>query len=218
MDRRAARVFLGATVVSVAIAGAARAESMQPVFRSTVTPIGESMRDQMTSWHRGCPVGIDALRLVTLTYWGFDGHVHEGQLVLGRRYTDAVIRSLGSLFAARFPIRRMRTIDEYGASDRRSMAADNTSAFNCRRVAGSRSWSEHAYGRAIDINPRENPSVENGQVSPPAGAPYADRSRNAKGMIHAGDVVVRAFAAVGWGWGGNWNSPKDYQHFAATGR
>src|SRR5438067_3034433 len=217
LDRRAASAFLGAAVVSVALSGAARAWSVRPVFRSTIAPIGESRRAQMTSWHRGCPVGIDALRLVTVTYWGFDGQVH-GQLVLGRRHTRAVIRALGSLFAARFPIRRMRPIDEYRASDRRSMAADNTSAFNCRRVAGSRSWSEHAYGRAIDINPRENPSVEKGEVSPPAGAPYADRSRNAKGMIHAGDVVVRAFAAVGWGWGGSWNSPKDYQHFSATGR
>ena len=98
------------------------------------------------------------------------------------------------------------------------MAADNTSAFNCRRVAGSTSWSEHAYGRAIDINPRENPSVENGRVYPRNGAAYADRSRHAKGMIHAGDAVVRAFAAEGWGWGGSWNSPKDYQHFSATGR
>jgi len=217
MDQGPARVFLAATAVAVTIAGAARAEPAEPSFRSTVERIGESMRAQMASWHRGCPVGIDSLRLVTVSYWGFDGRVHDGRLVVGRRHTGAVVRALGSLFAARFPVRRMRPIDAYGGNDHRSMAADNTSAFNCRRVAGSSSWSEHAYGRAIDINPLENPWVENGHVSPPGGAAYADRSRRAKGMIHAGGVVVRAFAAMGWGWGGNWSSPKDYQHFSATG-
>lgn len=122
------------------------------------------------------------------------------------------------LFEVRFPIRRMKLVDAYGGSDRRSMAANNTSAFNCRRVAGSSSWSEHAYGRAIDIDPVQNPWVANGVASPPAGARYVDRSQRRRGMIHAGDAVVRAFAAAGWKWGGYWTSPKDYQHFSATGR
>jgi D-alanyl-D-alanine carboxypeptidase len=212
-----ARIFLVAAIAAVAISGAAPAEGAPPPFRSRVAPIGESMRTQMASWHRGCPVAISDLRLVTLTYWGFDRRVHEGQLVVGRRYTGAIVRALSSLFAARFPIRRMRPVDAYGGDDHRSMAADNTSAFNCRPVSGTSRWSEHAYGRAIDINPLENPWVDGGHVSPPAGAPYANRSRRAKGMIHAGGVVVRAFAAVGWGWGGNWSSPRDYQHFSASG-
>jgi hypothetical protein len=97
------------------------------------------------------------------------------------------------------------------------MAADNTSAFNCRRVEGSTSWSAHAYGLAIDINPLENPYIRQGHVLPPAGRAFLNRSRRAVGMIHAGDAVVRAFAAVGWPWGGRWHEPVDYQHFSATG-
>src|SRR6266480_796878 len=169
MDRGPARVFLAATAVAVTIAGAARAERAEPFFRSTVERIGESMRAQMTSWHRGCPVGIDSLRLVTVSRWGFDGRVHDGQLVVGRRQAAAVVRALGSLFAARFPIRRMRPIDAYGGDDHRSMAADNTSAFNCRFVSGTRRWSMHAYGRAVDVNPVQNPWVSGSEVSPRAG-------------------------------------------------
>jgi hypothetical protein len=122
------------------------------------------------------------------------------------------------LFGLRFPIRRMRLVDAYGADDHRSMAADNTSAFNCRFVAGTGRWSEHAYGHAIDVNPVENPYVtDGGHVSPPAGAPYADRSRRAAGLIHRRGPVVAAFAKNGWKWGGNWSWPKDYQHFSASG-
>jgi len=99
------------------------------------------------------------------------------------------------------------------------MAANNTSAFNCRAVTGGSAWSQHSYGWAIDINPVQNPYVtSSGTVLPPAGAQYVDRSQKAKGMIRAGDVVVKAFAAIGWGWGGYWSSTKDYQHFSATGR
>ena len=94
-----------------------------------------------------------------------------------------------------------------------------SSSFNCRTVAGSDGvWSEHAYGRALDLNPLENPYVtESGYVSPPAGAPFADRSRHRRGMVHRGGPVVASFAMVGWQWGGNWPWPKDYQHFSATG-
>ena len=112
----------------------------------------------------------------------------------------------------------MVLVDRYGASDDRSMAADNTSAFNCRRVEGSTAWSEHSYGRAIDVNPLENPYISRRGVLPPAGRAFLDRSLRRRGMIHAGDAVVRAFASVGWGWGGAWTSPRDYQHFSATGR
>jgi hypothetical protein len=113
----------------------------------------------------------------------------------------------------------VRLVEVYRADDDRSMAANNTSAFNCRRVSGSSSWSEHAFGRAIDINPVRNPYVtRGGRVSPPAGRAYVNRAGRAAGMIYAGDVVVRAFAAAGWRWGGHWSSSRDYQHFSATGR
>jgi hypothetical protein len=186
-----------------------------PRFRATIEP---APRERMTSsWRPGCPVAIDELRLVTLTHWGFDRELHRGELVVHEDQARAVKGVFRALFQARFPIERMKLVDVYGADDDRSMAANNTSAFNCRRVEGSSSWSEHAYGRAIDINPIQNPAVEGGRVSPPAGSRYLDRSRRAKGLIRAGDRVVRAFAAIGWGWGGYWTSLKDYQHFSATG-
>jgi hypothetical protein len=138
-------------------------------------------------------------------------------LVLHRSYTRPVITALRKLYQGRFPIRRMRPVEAYGSDDDRSMAADNSSAFNCRGVPGSSSWSEHAYGHAIDINPLENPEVRDGVVSPPGGRRYADRTKKAKGMIHAGDPAVRAFESVGWHWGGYWHSLKDYQHFSWNG-
>jgi hypothetical protein len=171
------------------------------------------------SWRPGCPVPIGDLRLLTVSYWGFDRAVRQGELVVNRDASAAILRVMRALFDARFPIFRMELVDVYHGDDDRSTAADNTSAFNCRIVAGHPGvWSQHAYGRAIDINPLENPEVlSNGSVVPPAGARYVDRSIRAKGLIVQGGVVVRAFAAAGWGWGGNWTSFQDYQHFSATG-
>jgi hypothetical protein len=190
-------------------------------FRGSVERIDARTRARMTgvSWHRGCPVGFADLRLLTVSRWGFDGELHRGRLVVHRDAAAAMLETMRSLYRLRFPIRQMRLVDAYGADDHRSMAADNTSAFNCRFVAGSGGvWSEHAYGRAIDVNPLENPYVTaSGYVSPPAGAPFADRSRHRRGMIHRGGPVVRAFAGAGWEWGGSWPWPKDYQHFSATG-
>jgi D-alanyl-D-alanine carboxypeptidase-like protein len=171
----------------------------------------------MTSWHRGCPTPVGALRLLTLTHWGFDGRVHTGRLVVAGSQARAMLRAMRGLFEARFPIRRMELVERYGADDDRSMAADNTSGFNCRRVYPGGPWSAHAYGLAIDVNPLENPFITSSGVSPPAGAAFVDRSQRRKGMIHAHDAVVKAFAAIGWSWGGSWRSPKDYQHFSATG-
>jgi hypothetical protein len=189
-----------------------------PAFHGRVQPIGPELRQRMTgvSWHRGCPVGLGELRLLTVTHWGFDGAVHRGRLVVNRDAATAMLGAMRALFRLHYPIRQMRLVDAYGADDHRSMDADNTSAFNCRFVAGSGGvWSQHAYGRALDLNPLENPYVtESGYVSPPAGALYADRSRHARGLIHRGGPVV---AAVGWEWGGNWAWPKDFQHFSATG-
>jgi hypothetical protein len=201
-------------------AAEARVTGAQP-FHGRAERIDAATRERMSgvSWHRGCPVGFDELRLLTVSHWGFDGGVHRGRLVVNRDAAAAMLGAMRTLFRLHYPIRQMRLVDAYGADDHRSMAADNTSAFNCRFVAGSGGvWSEHAYGRALDLNPLENPYVtESGYVSPPAGAPYADRSRHAKGLIHRGGPVVAAFAAAGWQWGGNWPWPKDYQHFSATG-
>jgi hypothetical protein len=156
---------------------------------------------------------------VTVSYLGFDGADHEGALVVHRDAASAMLTAFDRLRAARFPIRKIVTVDHYGASDDASMADDNTSAFNCRPSTGSPStWSQHAYGRAVDVNPLENPYVSGSSVQPPGGNAYLDRSDVRTGMAVAGGPLVSAFAAVGWGWGGNWSTVKDYQHFSATGR
>jgi hypothetical protein len=171
------------------------------------------------SWHAGCPVGLDDLRLVRARYRGFDGRVHTGRLVVNRDVARSVLGVLRRLYAARFPIRRMVPVDAYGASDFRSIEADNTSAFNCRYVDGTTRWSEHAYGRAIDLNPIENPYVTAaGTTSHTASRRYLRRSAYRRGMAVEGGVVVRAFDAAGFGWGGRWSGDRDYQHFSASGR
>jgi len=192
-----------------------------PPFHGSVSPIGPELRTRMTgvSWHRGCPVPLPGLRLLTLGYWGFDGRPHTGRLVVGAAYARPVVSTFRRLYRARSPIRRMRLVDDYGADDFRSIEADNTSAFNCRRATGSSRWSEHAYGRAIDVNPIENPYVSGGRTSHPASRIYLDRSRRRRGMAYAGGTLVEAFASIGWRWGGTWaGSVKDYQHFSASGR
>jgi hypothetical protein len=189
-------------------------------FRGNASPLSPEIRQRMigVSWHRGCPVGLDRLRLLALTYWGFDGEVHLGRLVVNRDAARPMLAAMRSLYRLHFPLRRIRLVDAYGADDHRSMAADNTSAFNCRTVSGTSRWSQHAYGRAIDVNPVENPYADSdGYVSPPQGAPFFDRSQRHEGLIHAGGDVVAAFARVGWGWGGSWSWPKDFQHFSAAG-
>ena len=196
-----------------------RVAAAAPRFRGNVTAIDRSTRTRMRwSWRPGCPVGLADLRLLRVDHWGFDRRVHRGELVVHRDQAHLLLGVMQRLFRLGYPIRRMRLVDDYRADDDRSMAANNTSAFNCRPVAGTSRWSEHAYGRAIDVNPVQNPYVAGRHVSPPAGRRYADRARRAPGMIHAGDAVVRAFAAAGWGWGGAWRTARDYQHFSASGR
>jgi len=171
------------------------------------------------SWHAGCPVGPAQLRLLRVSFVGFDGNAHTGAIVVHRDVAGDVATVFRRLYDARFPIRRMEPVSEYGASDRRSMAADNTSAFNCRVASapGPRRWSAHAFGKAIDINTIENPYVQGSYVSPAAGRAYLDRARYRRGMAVAGGVLVRAFGSVGWLWGGRWSGTPDYQHFSSTG-
>src|SRR5919201_3323210 len=171
------------------------------------------------SWHPGCPVAPSQLRRLRLSYRGFDGRAHTGTLVLNRDAVADVTRVFARLYAARFPIRRMRPIDAYRGNDERSLAADNTAAFNCRYAIapGPRRWSAHAYGEAIDVNPVENPYLVGRRVHPRAGARYLDRSNVRPGMAVRGGLLVRAFVAVGWRWGGRWTGPPRHQHFSATG-
>jgi hypothetical protein len=171
------------------------------------------------SWHAGCPVAPARLRRLRLTYWGFDGRAHTGTLVVNVRAVSPLTRVFSRLYAARFPIRRMRPVDAYGGSDERSLEADNTAAFNCRYAvaSGPKRWSVHAYGLAIDVDPVENPYLEGGRVHPRAGRAYLDRTRVRRGMAVRDGLLVDAFAAVGWPWGGRWAGSPDYQHFSSTG-
>ena len=195
------------------------AAATSPTFQGDILEIDEATAALMSySWHEGCPVGLDQLRLLHLGYHDFDGDVQTGELVVNADVADAVVEVFSKLFDARFPIERMELVDVYGGDDEVSMGADNTSAFNCRFVEGTTTWSEHAYGRAIDINPLLNPWVRGSAVDPPEAERYADRTLQVPGMIHEGDVAVEAFASIGWTWGGTWSSSKDYQHFSSTGR
>jgi hypothetical protein len=187
-----------------------------PPYVAVVEPVAPA--DIRSSWRRGCPVGPAQLRTIRLSYWGFDAERRIGRLVVRRTVTGDVVTAFRSLYRARFPIRRIVPVSAYKGSDDASMAADNTSGFNCRRVPGSTSWSEHAYGEAIDVNPVENPYIAGGRVQPPAARAYLNRSRARPGMALEGNALVRAFDAVGWGWGGRWTSPVDYQHFSRSGR
>ena len=190
-------------------------------FAFDALPLPASIRQKVTgsSWREGCPTTLDELRYVEMSHWGFDGKVRTGELIINRTAVDAARTAFGTLFDKRFPIRRMHLVDNYGADDHASIEADNTSSFNCRPATGSTRWSEHAYGRAIDINPIENPYVYADGSSTHAGSrPYLDRSQRRPGMAREGGTLVEAFDAVGWGWGGRWSPAVDLQHFSANGR
>lgn len=168
------------------------------------------------SYRPGCPVPLSELRYLRLRHWAFDGGPKIGELVVHEDAVPAISAAFTKLYAQQFTIRQMRLVDDYGGSDDGSVAADNTSAFNCRTVAGTSRWSQHSYGRAVDINPVENPYVSGSEVSPAAAEAYARRSPLRRGMI--GTDAVAAFRSQGWEWGGFWSSVKDYQHFSSNGR
>jgi D-alanyl-D-alanine carboxypeptidase-like protein len=188
-----------------------------PPFSHTVSPVAAAQLRY--SWHPGCPVAPVRLRRLGLTYWGFDGRAHTGAVIVNANAVPELTQVFRRLYAARFPIRRLRPIDAYGGDDERSLHADNTAAFNCRYVVGPgpRRWSVHAYGEAIDVNPVENPYLEGGHVHPRSGRAFLDRTRRRPGMALPDGLLVRTFAAAGWKWGGRWTGSPDYQHFSATG-
>jgi hypothetical protein len=190
----------------------------RPVFSASIARI-PSAATLKYSWHAGCPVPVSKLRTISMTYWGMDHQTHQGQLVVNASVADDVVKVFHKLYDNRYPIRRMVPVDAYKGSDFDSIEADNTSAFNCRNATGSSSWSQHAYGLAIDLNTCENPYVSaDGSIAHPRCRKYGDRSRRDPRLIHAGDATVRAFASIGWGWGGSWSGAKDYQHFSSNGR
>jgi len=166
------------------------------------------------SWRPGSPVEIEDLRLVKVAYWGFDGEPHMGELIVYKAVAQDIADIFEELYIAKFPIEKIKLIDDYNAEDSKSMEDNNTSAFCYREVEGKPGQlSKHSYGTAIDINPVQNPYVYKDKISPLEGKEYTDRNKISKGMITKDDVCFKAFASRGWTWGGDWKYEKDYQHF-----
>ncbi len=196
-------------------------------FHSSVEPLPKPVRAQLKAggfWHKGCPVALSDLRLLSVSYRGFDRRAHAGQLVVNERAARPLARVFRRLYRLRFGIRHMQFDDAYGPRRSRPRDGDVSGSFECREAvpspcssgSGTGSWSMHAYGLAVDLNPVENPYVGCGQSRDPASRPYFDRSRHRRGMV--GRRVVRAFRSIGWGWGGAWTgNTKDYMHFSSTG-
>ena len=195
-------------------------------FQWSAKPVPREMKTQLEQrgfWKKGCPVRLGDLRLLTVNHVGFDLRTHTGQLIVNKRATGPLRSAFRTMYRNHFPIRHMRFSDFYGP--KRQRPNDVTASFECRQAVpspctgGKRTgtWSMHAYGLAIDINPRENPYVGCGQSNDPTAQSYRNRSRQRPGMV--GGRTVRAFSAAGWGWGGAWaGDTKDYMHFSSNGR
>jgi hypothetical protein len=186
-----------------------------------ISPIPPEVQSRMrqVSWHAGCPVEISELRQLELSYVDFEGRPAQGKLIVQRDVAPEVTAIFRDLFEHGFRIERMEPVEAFAGDDDRSMAANNTSAFNCRDITGQPGkFSNHSWGRAIDINPLTNPYVKGDKVLPPEGRRYLNRSRAYPGSILAGSYIVRLFTRHGWTWGGDWKDRKDYQHFEKPAR
>lgn len=203
---------------------------------ATIEPIPDEIWRTMQgrSWHASfddakcktakactCPPR-DSLVMVSIPYRDFDNETRVGRMVVARDVASEVVDIFVEIFESRtFRIQTMEMVDHFGGDDDSSMAANNTSAFNCRLTTGGSRLSSHALGTAIDINPVQNPYVRGDTTLPPAGDAFdeaSERTEPVPGLVVRGDVVTTAFAKRGWTWGGDWSSLKDYQHFSKDGR
>ncbi len=186
-------------------------------FAAAIAPL-DATTAQRSTWREECPVALDELRHVVITFVGFDERTHTGELIVHRDVTADVVEVFRRLHAARFPLEEVRLIGADELSLPPTGDGNVTSAFVCRPSVGSSRWSEHAYGRAIDINPFHNPYVKGDLVLPELAGAYVDRSDVRPGMVLPEGVVAEAFAAIGWAWGGTWTTSVDWMHFSTTGR
>jgi hypothetical protein len=196
-------------------------------FQSSIKPVSPSLKKELKDggfWHKGCPVSLSNLRVITVTHRGFDHHNHTGQLIVNKSAASGLVDVFHQLYRLHFPIRHMQISDYYGPKSGRPKDDDVTESFECREAAASPctgnrttgTFSMHAYGLAVDVNTVENPYVGCGMTHNPNGRPFLNRSKHRPGMVTG--RVVKAFAAIGWGWGGSWSgNTKDYQHFSSTG-
>ena len=176
-----------------------------PRFEAQILPISDALRSNMTgvSWHEGCPVSLSELSELQMSHWDSTGKIKTGSLIVATNVAETVRDSFSHAYNWRFIIQRMEPVYHYGGSDDESMAANNTSAFNCRAITGGSSWSQHSYGNAIDINPVQNPYVSGSLILPPEGAAYVERDSSIPGLIFAPGPVTGPFLRRGWGWGGS---------------
>lgn len=187
---------------------------------STINPEIQKRMIQGNSWREGCPVGLNDLRYLQLTYWDFNGKVALGEMIVHKDVALEVSYIFEELYKIKYPIYKMELVSNYQGNDWQSIEADNSSAFNCRPATGSNSWSKHSYGKAIDINPIENPYVSRtGYISHKASLKYKKRLHHNlnnpadRAVVLKNDPVTKIFKSYGWEWGGDWNTIKDYQHF-----
>lgn len=171
-----------------------------------------------SSWESECPVSLDDLAYIVMPYWGFDGKVHTGEMLLHEDYANDVAGVFEEIFAAQFPIEEMRVISREERDSPTTGDHNVTSAFTCRKIVGAVDvWSEHASGMAIDINPFHNPFIRNEEIFPELSESYVDRDWDRAGMIHEDSAVFDAFEAIGWSWGGHWTGREDWMHFSVSG-
>ncbi len=190
-----------------------------PIFAS-IRPISSELLQNMTangSHKSTCPISSKQLRVVSVPYIDFKGQSKTGKLIVHKHIAKKVEKIFDKLYQKRYRIERIRPIWRYGANDHDSISANNTSAYNCRKIAGTTKWSNHAYGLAIDINPIQNPYISrSGQTTHKESRPFVDRSSKQKhstAMIQPDSYIVKLFKRHGFKWGGDWRSIKDYQHF-----
>jgi hypothetical protein len=187
------------------------------VFGATVDAVPADVAARST-WSSACPVRLEDLRYVTLSFWGFDDRPHTGELLVNATAADGLVEVFHRLYEARFPIEEMRVVEPIELDLPPTGDGNNTSSFVCRAARGSSRWSEHAYGLAIDVNPFHNPYTRGDLVLPELASAYTDRDWQRPGMIAQGDVVTAAFAGIGWEWGGDWDRPVDRMHFSQHDR
>jgi D-alanyl-D-alanine carboxypeptidase/S-layer homology domain len=210
--RREQMATLLARLIELLVARGVLDHRPVPAFASSVADIPDEMRAQMTgvSWNPRCPVPLEDLVVLNVTHWDFNAEPRRGHLIVARSAAGDLADVFSRIYAARFQIERMRPVHTYAGGERASLNDNNTSAFHCRTVTGGSSWSQHSYGTAVDINPRI--------VLPANGRQSIGRSPLRRGMIAPTGPVTAAFKAIGWGWGGDWKSLEDSQHFSANGR
>ncbi len=185
-------------------------------FVSTIGPIPNEVLARST-WSEDCPVTLDDLSYVTVSFYGFEGDVHTGELIVNASVADDIVSVFHTLFNAKFPIEEMRVTSQDDLDAAPTGDGNDTGSFVCRPTVGSDYWSQHAYGLAVDIDPFQNPYVKGDVIIPELAGSYTDRDQVRPGMILDGDVVTQAFTDIGWTWGGTWHTLKDRMHFSQNG-